>query len=643
MPSLCILALSAALAVSQVDSTLGARDVREDTTAGRARLEFLDLFAVELLEECARLLEEPVDLNRATEADLERIPLLTQSEVAEILRFRNERGGFRRVSDLLALGDRLYSRVAPFAFVEQNAGRTVPLSFRIRATRSWRDSNEIEPGALSGSPWKLYTTVMAGAPHGDHLSVVARKDAAEPFRYAFLSASCALRDVLLFDSIILGDFMVNLGDGTVAGRESRFSRGYDPVAASGLSGASAYHSSDEGGYLRGVALSARREGAEILAFGSRRRISATMNEDGTIASIYRTGLFSTARELEKRNVAAETVAGWRVSCAPDPSTSIGLTYLYSQLSAPYRMETRESAVFRTAAVELHTRRFGIDLDAAGALSLPQGFAGRVSVEISATKDASIALSYREYSVRFENFHAGAFGEHSDARNERGFYLGMQLRLTPAIRLSGYADLFTFPSPARSRSSPPLGREWSATLDLAPVERVSVFCTVKGRMSEKPVSEAAWSPLRSAESSRLRLSGGVLFTLSRRVRLFSRWDYTVVDEGTGKLARGYLALQELVLSLLRHAELSARILLYETSAYASRLYCMERDVPGTFTAPSLYGSGTRWHLLLRSGQMAGISLAARYSGTTAHRARGAIGDFPGTSDGTELSLQIDFHH
>jgi hypothetical protein len=56
----------------------------------------------------------------------------------------------------------------------------------------------------------------------------------------------------------------------------------------------------------------------------------------------------------------------------------------------------------------------------------------------------------------------------------------------------------------------------------------------------------------------------------------------------------------------------RLAIFATDSYATRITEYERDLNGVASIPSLYGSGVRWYLLLRSKPLAGIELNLKYA-------------------------------
>ena len=69
---------------------------------------------------------ERLDVNRATDVDLDRLPGIGPAKAAQIVADRNARGPFRTLEDLArvqGLGERTLERLAPFLSVPSGAGR----------------------------------------------------------------------------------------------------------------------------------------------------------------------------------------------------------------------------------------------------------------------------------------------------------------------------------------------------------------------------------------------------------------------------------------------------------------------------------------------------------------------------------------
>jgi hypothetical protein len=106
-----------------------------------------------------------------------------------------------------------------------------------------------------------------------------------------------------------------------------------------------------------------------------------------------------------------------------------------------------------------------------------------------------------------------------------------------------------------------------------------------------------------------------YTASKRLRLRGRIEQTFVDyDPLKKSERGVLFYHELRYSILPNLTAEARIIVFDTESYDSRVYEFENDLRGVFSNPALYGKGRRWYVLARWKATDAISLSAKYSET-----------------------------
>ncbi len=64
-----------------------------------------------------KTLEFPIDLNKASEKDLEKLPMIGQIKAKAIVRYRNENGPFKRIEDVVnvsGIGEKTFERIKPY-------------------------------------------------------------------------------------------------------------------------------------------------------------------------------------------------------------------------------------------------------------------------------------------------------------------------------------------------------------------------------------------------------------------------------------------------------------------------------------------------------------------------------------------------
>jgi hypothetical protein len=73
-------------------------------------------------------------------------------------------------------------------------------------------------------------------------------------------------------------------------------------------------------------------------------------------------------------------------------------------------------------------------------------------------------------------------------------------------------------------------------------------------------------------------------------------------------------QDLHVAFIPGLEIDLRWETVTTDSYTSRVYVIERDVEGVYSAPPMYGNSIRWYALLRSEIVDGLNLSVRYAVT-----------------------------
>ena len=103
----------------------------------------------------------------------------------------------------------------------------------------------------------------------------------------------------------------------------------------------------------------------------------------------------------------------------------------------------------------------------------------------------------------------------------------------------------------------------------------------------------------------------------------------------------LVAQGLQLRPVESISLDARVAIFDTDDYASRIYAYERDLLYSFSVPALYGEGRRSYVLLRYEPTSSLTIEAKY-GVTWYPRRRTLGSGLNATDGPasrEVRLQL----
>ncbi len=606
------------------ESLLEQIETESDNSAQLDRLQWLE--------------EHPFDLNTVSREELATIPRVTAAEISSVLNLRKRLKRFSSVNQLELIegtGDIVLEKLRPYVVVavEEEASKSIGVSFTSRTQRDLQPRAGFRDASFVGSSLKHYHRIIVTQPEQAEACLVLEKDAGERIADSHLAGYVALSNLAFLSHIIVGDFVVEAGQGLALWRGSAFGKGSEAVTVlkkTGL-GAQPYRSVDEFNFLRGVAASSAIHVGEhslvATLFSSRRSLSASSDEHG-VSSFYEEGLFRTESELRRRGSVVETMVGGRLQFLSSNDWRIGSTFYRTTFSKPIVANSLFEFAGRSAtliAVDgelnvgwLSPQLLQLTLFGELARSGDHAIAGMIGSLFHFTRRVSVALGYREYSPRFASLHAAGFGERGETNNERGFYLGAEAQATHWLRITGYLDHFTFPWRTFFNPLPSAGRDLLVQADVSPFPKLEISTRYSDKKSENIEArlDAFGRDTRlpvDRLQQKLRLTA--TYTANKRLRLRGRIEHIFVDYDFLKRGeRGMLLYYEMRYGVLPNLTAEARIIVFDTDSYDSRVYEFENDVRGVFSNPALYGKGRRWYLLARWKPTETIVLSAKYSET-----------------------------
>jgi hypothetical protein len=619
----------------------------EDVTSGEDYLEFLDW-----------LQDHPFDLNRASLQDLVSLPGVTEAEAEAVLAFRGFAGKFRRVDQLLTMkggSNHLYRALSPYVVVNQRkasgpAGRLIAVRFR---------TSEVHPQVDQGlgSPARVYSRVIVGINDRFEAGGLLTKDPGERVRDGFASAHVSVSDLGPITRVVLGDFGINAAEGLVVWQGAIFSGGGAGEVESARRNAPLvvpYRSSNEFHHLRGIALSGeipvRLFRIRGCLFWSTNSLSGAANPDGSIRGFYDAGIFSTDTLVTRHNNILERCVGGRIVLGYMENVSVGVTLLRSAFDREVQPVDRSrfsGQILSVRGIDLCARTGSLSFSAESASTAAGSRATAVAATLRLNTMGSLLLAFRSYDPDFDNLHASGFSDNGETRNERGVWCGVDADPFPWLKLHCWYDQFIHPWPTALTPLPVHGNEATLTGEMD----VSRRTTLALRYSNKSVEQVVVSNDAFARkgreirvTTRDRWSCTMSYRAGSRLTLSSRLAYTIVTGGGSARQEGYLAFQGIRVSPFRWITVDLRMTVFQAGSYEARMYALERDLPGVFASPPLYGDGRRWYFLVRVSPTRWLTLAGKLASTE----KGATNnpDSPFRDLPRDLvesrSLQLDLH-
>lgn len=472
------------------------------------------------------------------------------------------------------------------------------------------------------------------------------KDAGERFLakshdgpFDFQSFHAALRDVGKLESLVLGDFQVNMGQGLIHWQGLAFRKTADALMVLRQGDAvRPYQGADENRFHRGVAGTLKLGRLQVTAFAARDRLDGNLVVDSAspvpvyLSSLQTSGLHRTDAERHDKDAFGQYVAGATLTYRGESfHVSLnGIGYAFdvplmggdrpsdrgdvsgrdwSNLSFGYGWTLRNMHLFGEAAVDRRGERAVL---------------GGLLLAMHSRVDLSIL--YRDIPPGYRALQAQAFTERSAPMNERGLYAGILVRPHPSWRLDAYADVFAFPGPSHGIDRPSGGEGFMVHLQWKPRKQVETSLRWQSERKEsnhtcggcnlRDIVPVASSGLRWQLA--VREAGGIGFRSRVEVSRYSK-GATAGD--------GFAAYVDLTYKPMgRPFSIAGRFCLFDTEGYDTRIYVYENDVPFSHSMSPLYGRGIRTYLLTTWSLSRGLRLSLRTS-ATGHRDPGPLDPSP----------------
>jgi hypothetical protein len=617
-----------------------------------------ELDYAELLEELELLILNPINLNTATADHLRRLFLLNDIQINNLLNHISMFGNLLSMYELQSIDGfdmQTILAIQPFVTVTEDIRRR-HFSFddMMREGKSQffvryqqlleeqRGFSPIDPEELEanpnarylGSPFRLYTRYRFTYYNNISFGFTAEKDPGEEFfrgsqpnGFDYYSAHLLLRDFGTLRALALGDFQVQFGQGLTLWSGLAFGKSSDAVNVkkNGL-GLRQYTSVDENNFFRGAGATVGFGPVEFTAFYSSKGRDAnvllidTLEQDEMIiTSLQQTGMHRTPRELEGKNAVNETIYGGNLAYRSRNFT-MGLTAYRMELGAEYQRNLSFYNQFDFS--DRQNSNIGLDYNyilrnfnffGEASLSENGGYAFLNGVMMSLDQRLSVALVHRKFSKDYQSLFAVAFSENTRVVNEQGLYLGLTAQISPAWRLSAYADHFSFPWMKFRTYMPSRGYDYLVQLNFRPSRAMEMYA--RYRIKNKPLNTQDPGFIRqlddvAKQNYRFHFSYTISpsFTLRNRVELIN-FQFGERHE------KGYVVYQDVS---YRHFAspwaITLRYALFDTDGFDSRIYAYENDVLYAFSFPFYSDKGSRVYLLARYRLSRNIDLYARLAQT-----------------------------
>ena len=630
------LVVSIGLLLGGVLNAWGQDDSWQDVIAELATSDDMESPAwdntIDLLTELA---DSPIDINNATREELERLPFLSDIQIEDIMAYLYQYGSMKSEGELAMivsldpLRRKLLTRFIFFG--EKNEDRKFPklsdiskygkhdilASIKVPFYERKGDKN----GYLG---YQYKHSIRYTFSYSDYVKIglTGAQDAGEPFfagrnsmGYDHYSFYLSLRKMGRIKSLVVGRYKVKMGMGLVInnniglgkltslsslGRQSNYIGGYS--------------SRSDANYLQGAAITVSLPAnMELTAFASYREIDATLNkDDGSIATILKTGYHRTPTEMEKKNNSSQSLAGGNLSFDKN-GFHAGVTALYTHLNRNidpgeqlYRRYYAKGQDYWNISVDYGFNKGRFSFAGETATGDCNAIATINKLGFRASGSLSLMAVYRRYSYKYYSLFSESFNEGGYVQNESGIYLGAEWHPSSYLSMSAYSDYSHFPWAKYLIDFS--SRAWD-NLVSASYSRGNITLGLRYRLKMKEKNNDEKNGLTDDITHKARL---FVEYKTETWKLKTQADFT--SDHYKENSNGWMITQSASWTPNRKLSFSASAGYFNTNDYNSRICFYEKGLLYSFNYPSLYGEGVRYSLWTRLTLSSRIWITAKLATT-----------------------------
>jgi HEPN domain-containing protein len=644
----------------------------------------------DVFENLSYYYDNPLNLNSASQEELEQLLLLSDIQINELLVYREKVGPLKTIYELLEFqfwSNQTVENIIPFVKISKvdEEKKKVSLSEMLKDMKSeamfrWIRGIEDKAGYADvtdeereqsnsyywGSPDRLYSRFRFRYKTSLSMGITMEKDPGEQFfgktqprGFDFYSAHVFYSGKKFVRKVALGDYHFQMGQGLAFWSGYAFGKTADAllIRKNGR-GLSPYASVDESRFLRGAAAELGVKNWSLTVFASQKYVDGNIasiidslegDEARLASSVNLTGLHRTTSELARKNSLQETILGSYLKYQTR-SLQFGFGAVQQMYDVPLERDLRPYNQFEFRGNQLlnlsadysyvhkNLNLFGevARSSTSGGIAIIQG------ASLAIDNKASVSLLYRNYAKDYHTFYSRGFGERSRTINEEGLFIGTKFNFNKYWNMNVYADIFKFPWLVFRIDKPSVGHEVLGQLSYRPSSKIEMYVRVReqSRMQNSRNYEGNIRPIEEVVQRNFRFNFNYKFTSSLQWK--TRVELVTVNRPSMPFEKGFVMAQDLVFRPTKFPlDVSVRYALFDTDSFDTRLYLFESNLLNVFSIPAYFNEGSRYYILLKYEYKKNVELWLRYAAFV-YANQTTLGTGPERIDGStrsEVGVQL----
>ncbi len=597
------------------------------------------------------LASHPLDLNTATEEDLQKLRFLSPEQIDAILLYvyQHPMHSIYELQLIPELKQYEIRNLLPFVTVKEKSTEkklywkeVLPLGQHDIYLRT--DARNIQ----SNGKDPFYVSLKYGFNFSNRIQwgITAEHDVGEPwwrkgkiYGFDFYSGYFQMQDIGILDKLVVGDFRASFGQGLVMNMNRLYGGKTSLVTQAGMGneGLKRFASTTEYDFLRGAGATLNcGQGFKLTAFYSARKIDSRPN-NGITTSLPETGYHITDTEINGKRTTWQQVIGlnltWRYK-----HLKLGLTMSENILgdtlkptpnyyNKPYFHGKRQASIGLN--YYYHYQHWSIFGEVATAQNTQWGWANITAVRFAPVSDISLIALYRYYSPTYDNMLGNAFAENSRNNDENGLYLGAEIKRIRNWRFALYADGWYFSLPKYGIREKSYGWDVFGQADYYTTDNLNMSWKVRAKQKGPKDKYSLRYQLRWAQDgwkTNTMIEGNIAVQESESINQDITFGGVIAQDIAYTFPQIPITLQ-------------ARIAAFHTKDYDNRIYLYENDVLHAYSTPSLYGVGGRFYFNARYKINETISIYTKIAHTAYTTAWATEKEIPANKTDVRLLVRL----
>ena len=629
------------------------------------------------LQELENFRRHPLNINTADAEEFKQLRILTDLQIVNFITYRNLFGKLISLYELQAVPSwdiGTIKKLVPFITtataisLKDEAGmrfRDGEHSLLLRGIQVLEKAKGFDKSTTGtkylGSPQRVFFRYRYTYKNLLHFGIVGDKDAGEQFLkgaqnkgFDFYSFHLFARKIGIIQSLALGDFSVNLGQGLTQWQGLAFKKSVDVMGVKRQSATlRPYNSAGEFYFNRGAGVTIKKGKIESTVFASIRKLSAnfvadTVNNEDFISSFLTSGYNRTSSEQADRNNLRQTSFGGNILLRNN-RWHVGANAVFYNFSLP--VVKREEPYNRYAISGNSWYNMSFDYsytyknmhffgEAAIDKRNNKAFVNGLLVSVDPRVDLSIVQ--RTISKGYQSINGNAFTENTFPTNETGIYAGVSIRPAIGWRIDAYADFYKFPWLKFLVDAPSYGKDFLAQVTFTPNRQVEIYTRFKTETKQANQSDNTTVTNFLVNLPKQNWRTQISYKLNTSFTIRNRVELLWFDNNGVNKANGFLTFFDFMYKpMLKPLSAVLRLQYFETDDYNSRIYAYENDILYGYSIPGFFDKGFRYYLNLNYDLAKNVSVWLRLA-QTVYRNQVTVGSGLDEIQGnrrTEVKVQI----